>query len=58
MDDEEFEGTTKSPTESIPLEVKIINKDKLARTPYDSIDSEIEDMYLDKEEIEEFENGT
>ncbi len=40
-----------------PLEVKVIptKKDK---TPYDSIDTDIDSMFLSNEEIEEFENGS
>ncbi len=59
MDNEELPESTPDSSEVIsPLEVKITNPPKPKSTPYESKDAEIEDMYLSKEEIEEFENGT
>ncbi len=43
--------------ESKPFEVKVVNTKK-DKTPYDSTDSEIDDMFMSNEEIEEFENGS
>ncbi len=41
---------------SPPLEVKVVQQKKV-KTPYDSTDSDIDDMFMSNEEIEEFENG-
>ncbi len=40
-----------------PLDVKVINLKK-EKTPYDSTDSDIDDMFMSNDEIEEFENGS
>ncbi len=42
--------------ESMPFEVKVVNQKK-DKTPYDSTDSDIDDMFMSNDEIEEFENG-
>ncbi len=50
-------GSLDEVEETPPLEVKVINPKK-DKTPYDTTDSEIDDMFMSNEEIEEFENGS
>ncbi len=40
-----------------PLDVNIVQQKK-PKTPYDSVDADIDSMFLSNEEIEEFENGS
>ncbi len=43
---------------TLKVEVIKTKSEPKDKTPYDTTDSEIEDMYLNQNEIEEFENGT
>ncbi len=46
-----------SETPVVPLEVKIINKDKVKTIYDDAPDEEYDDLQITQKEIEDFENG-
>ncbi len=57
-DDILIEDSSESEAPAVPLEVKVVNKDKITKSIYDTVeDPEYDEFVMSKKDIEEFENG-